>query len=152
LQDQIMILERKSTEFQDQAIRAQAELENVRRRMEQEVAKARKFGVERLAADLIPAVDSLARGLKDDHAKHNDLKAVRHGMELTLDMLRKALEKNGIIMINPAVGDAFDPAQHEAMSTQSDADAKPHTILQVLEQGYALNGRVLRAAMVIVST
>ena len=143
-------LEKQATQYQDQAIRAKAEVENMRRRMEQEVAKARKFGVERLVSELIPVEDSLARGLGDE--AHNDIEGLRKGMELTLDMLQKVLKNNGVETISPEVGDTFNPEQQEAMSMQEDPKAEPNTVLQVLQKGYSLNGRVVRAAMVIVAS
>ncbi|HLD84560.1 MAG TPA: nucleotide exchange factor GrpE, partial [Coxiellaceae bacterium] len=119
-------------------------------RMEQEVTKARKFGVERLISELVPVVESLSRALEnlpsDDHSK-----LTRQGIELTLDMLHKLLEKNGIVSIEPKAGDAFDPTQHEAMAMQPHPDGKSNAVIQVLQKGYALHGRVIKAAMVIVS-
>lgn len=144
-------LEKKLNDAKEQYVRAQAEVSNIRMRMEQEVARARKFGAERLVSELIPILDSITRGLKDEHVAHNDVKGMQAGMEMTLSMLRNVLEKNGVTIVNPAVGDVFDPAMHEAMSMQKDPSHAHNTILQVLEQGYALNGRVVRAAMVIVA-
>lgn len=152
VRDQVNALEKQVEFYKDQAIRVQAELENVRRRMEQEVTKARKFGVERLVAELVPVVDSLMRGLEGTKSDDPNVKMMRQGMELTLDMLLKLLEKNGITTIDPKVGEAFDPMQHEAMSMRQDEQASSHTILQVLQKGYALHGRVVRAAMVIVAS
>lgn len=149
--DQINLLEKQVEIYKDQVARAQAEVENMRRRMEQEVSKARKFGVERLVSDLIPVVDGLVRGMEGAVSDDPQVKSMRHGMELTLDILHKLLEKNGITQIDPLLGDAFDPMQHEAMSMRPDSNAKANTILQVLQKGYALHGRVIRAAMVIVS-
>jgi molecular chaperone GrpE len=151
LTDQLNLLEKQVDFYKDQTARAQAEVENMRRRMEQEVSKARKFGVERLISDMIPVVDGLVRGMEGAVSIDPQVQSMRHGMELTLDIMNKILEKNGIIQIDPLPGDAFDPTQHEAMSMRPDPDAKPNTILQVLQKGYALHGRVIRAAMVIVS-
>lgn len=147
--DALNALEKQATQYQDEAIRARAEVENMRRRMEQEVAKSRKFGIERIVAELIPVEDSLTRGLGDE--KHNDIDGLRKGMELTLELLNKVLKNNGVETITPEIGEPFNPLLHEAMSTQKDPDAEPHVILQVLQKGYTLNGRLIRAAMVIVS-
>lgn len=152
LRDQVNLLEKQVEFYKDQTARGQAELENVRRRMEQEVTKARKFGVERLVSDLVPVVDSLMRGLEGTKSDDPSIKMMRQGMELTLDILLKLLEKNGITSIDPKVGEAFDPMQHEAMSMREDAQAASNTVLQVLQKGYALHGRVIRAAMVIVAS
>lgn len=151
LRDKVDLLEKQVELYKDQAARARAELENNHRRMEQEVSKARKFGAERLLSELIPVVDSLIRGMQGAVSEDPHVKSMCHGMELTLDILHKMLEKNGVVSIAPKVGDTFDPTQHEAMSMRTDANAKPNTILEVLQTGYALHGRVIRAAMVIVS-
>lgn len=151
LRDKLVLLEKQVALLRDQVARAHAEAENTRRRMEQEVAKARKFGVERLVSDLVPVLDSLVRAMEGVTGDDPRIQSMRQGIELTLDLLHKLLEKNGVSKINPSVGDTFDPTQHEAMSMRADPDAKTNTILQVLQQGYALNGRVIRAAMVIVT-
>ena len=147
--DAINVLEKQVTQYQDEAIRARAELENMRRRMEQEVAKSRKFGIERIVAELVPVEDSLTRGLNDE--AHNDIDGLRKGMELTLGLLNKVLKNNGVETITPEVGELFNPLLHEAMSTQKNPGTELHVILQVLQKGYTLNGRLIRAAMVIVS-
>ena len=148
--NKINLLEKQTTALNDQLARVQAEMANTQRRMEQEVSKARKFGVDRLLSDLVPVVDSLVHGLEGTPADDSKLQSVRKGMEMTLDLLLKLLEKNGVLRIDPKVGDTFDPTQHEAMSMQPHAELKSNTVLQVLQKGYALHGRVIRAAMVIV--
>lgn len=149
--DKLVLLEKQVEILKDQVVRAQAEVENARRRMEQEVAKARKFGVERLVSDLVPVLDSLTRAMDGTHNDDPHVKSMRQGIELTLNLLHNLLEKNGIAKIDPAIGEPFDPAQHEAMSMRPEPNTKSNTVLQVLQQGYALNGRVIRAAMVIVA-
>lgn len=151
LRDQVNLLEKQVEFYKDQTARGQAELDNVRRRMEQEITKVRKFGIEKLISDLVPVVDSLMRGLEGAESNDPSVKMIRQGMELTLDILLKLLEKNGISFIDPKRGDVFDPMRHEAMSMQQDAHASSNTILQVLQKGYALHDRVIRAAMVIVA-
>lgn len=150
-EDKTGLLEKQIEQHKDQLVRAMAEVDNMRRRMEQEVSKARKFGVERLIAELIPVADSLIRGLEGHQSDHPEVQLMRKGMELTLDILNKILEKNGVTSIDPKIGDLFDPMQHEAMSMQQHPDSPSHTIIQVLQKGYALHGRVIRAAMVIVA-
>ncbi|OGT44516.1 MAG: nucleotide exchange factor GrpE [Gammaproteobacteria bacterium RIFCSPHIGHO2_12_FULL_38_11] len=149
--DQLVLLEKQLDFYKDQAARALAEAENARRRAEQDVSKARKFGAERLLTELIPVVDSMMRGLEGTVSDDPKIQSVCKGMELTLDILNKLLEKHGVSPIDPKVGDVFDPAQHEAMSMRPEKGAKPSTVVQVLQKGYALHGRVLRAAMVIVA-
>lgn len=149
--DKVTALEKQVDSYKDQLARGQAELINARHRMEQEVSKARKFGVERVVSDLIPIADSLLRGLEGVTSDDPSVQLMRKGMELTIDMLTKLLEKNGVLSIDPKVGDPFDPMQHEAMSMRSDSAAKANTVLQVLQKGYSLHGRVIRAAMVIVA-
>ena len=151
VRDKMTVLEKQIDVFKDQIARGQAEIENMHRRMEQEVSKARKFGVERIVSELIPVVDSLVRALEISAKDNSEAKQLHAGMELTLAMLHKLLEKNGVLPIDPKIGDAFDPTLHEAMSMRPEPDVAHNTILQVLQKGYALHGRVIRAAMVIVS-
>ena len=151
LRNKIVLLEKQLEANKDQVARAQAELENNRRRMEQEVAKARKFGAERLIAELIPVVDSLVHGLNIDGSDDPHVQSMRQGMELTLDLFHKMLEKNGVALIDPQVGELFNPMLHEAMSARADPTVESNTVLEVLQKGYSLHGRVIRAAMVIVA-
>lgn len=145
-------LEREIEKYKNEALRTQAEMENLRRRMDRDISNAHKFGSEKLVVDLLPVVDGLVRGIEETNVDDEKVQNVRKGMELTLDMLLKTLEKNGVSEINPARGDAFDPEQHEAMSMQPDPEADANTILQVFQRGYSLNGRVIRAAMVMVAS
>lgn len=151
LEDQLTALEQKVEEYKQQAFRAQAELDNVRRRAERDVSNAHKFGAEQLIQALLPVVDGLVRGLESSDGQDPKVKAIRDGMQLTLDILHKVLIKFGVEIIDPAVGEGFDPKLHEAMGMRHDPNAKPNTILQVLQKGYQLHGRVLRAAMVMVA-
>jgi molecular chaperone GrpE len=129
-------------------LRAIAELENVRKRSAREVESARQFGVERLAADLLPVADSLA--LAQESAATADAATLAQGQEATLRLLLKAFERAGIEVIDPA-GQAFDPERHEAIAVQPAADVAPNTVLKVVQRGWALNGRLLRPARVLVS-
>lgn len=144
-------LEKEIDAYKNEALRSKAELENVRRRLERDVSNAHKYGSERLIVDLLPVIDSLVRGLEESQSEDRAVQSLRKGMELTLEVLHNVLKKNGVAEINPQPGDAFDPAVHEAMSMQKDPNAKPNTILQVLQRGYTLHGRVIRAAMVMVA-
>ena len=129
-------------------LRAIAELENVRKRSAREVDLARQFGVERFASDLLPVADSLALALES--AGSADAATLAEGQEATLRLLLKAFERAGIELVDPA-GEAFDPERHEAMAVQPAPDVPPNTVLKVIQRGWALNGRLLRPARVLVS-
>lgn len=152
LEQELNALEMQLAEYKDAAVRAKAEADNVRRRAERDVEKAHKFGSEKLLSDLLPVVDSLVRGLEGAEPQDPQAKSYREGMMLTLDILEKTLLKHGVKVIDPTQGEPFNPELHEAMSMQPDPNAKPNTILQVLQKGYELNGRVVRAAMVMVAS
>jgi molecular chaperone GrpE len=150
LENQVTALEMKLDECRNQALRAQAEVENVRRRAERDVSNAHKYGVDKLLTDLLPVMDSMVRGLEGPDSKDPHTKTLREGMLMTLDILEKTLEKHGVEAILPQSGDAFNPDEHQAMSMVSDPDGQANTVCEVVQKGYQLNGRVLRAAMVIV--
>ncbi len=151
LEDQLTSMERNVEEYKKQVLLAKAELENVRRRAERDISNERKYGVEQLLQSLLPVVDGLVRGLESQDPQDSKIKAIRDGMQLTLDILHKVLIKFGVEIIDPQPGEPFDPKLHEAMGMRHDPNAKPNTILQVLQKGYQLHGRVLRAAMVMVA-
>ena len=132
----------------DQALRAQAEADNTRRRAAREIENARKFAVERLAADLLPAIDSFERAVEAARAASET--AAAEGVELSLKLLTGALEKAGVNVVDP-LGAPFDPRFHEAISMVENPDAEPGSVTQVVQKGYVLNERVVRAAMVIVA-
>lgn len=129
-------------------LRAIAELENVRKRSAREIDSARQYGVERFASDLLPVADTLALAL--DSAGNADAPTLIAGQEATLRLLQKAFERAGLTVLDPA-GQPFDPAQHEAMAMRGSAEHPPHIVLQVVQKGWLLNGRLLRPARVIVS-
>ncbi|MGH8129787.1 MAG: nucleotide exchange factor GrpE [Steroidobacteraceae bacterium] len=129
-------------------LRAIAELENFRKRAAREIESARQFGVERFAADLLPVADTLALALET--AASVDAATLIEGQQATLRLLHKAFERAGLTELDP-VGQAFDPAQHEAMAMRDSVEHPPHTVLQVVQKGWLLNGRLLRPARVIVS-
>jgi molecular chaperone GrpE len=150
-EQQLNKMDKELSDLKEAAIRAKAEAENVRRRAERDVQNAHKYGVEKLLNDLLPVVDSLVRGLEGDEPTDAHAKALREGMVLTLGLLEKTLEKHGVSVINPERGEAFNPAAHEAMAMQPAEGLESNTVIQVLQKGYMLNGRVLRAAMVMVA-
>jgi molecular chaperone GrpE len=129
-------------------LRAMAELENYRKRAAREIDAARQYGGERLAAELLPVADSL--DLAIESAGSADAATLIEGQKATRRLLHKAFERAGLAVLDPA-GEAFDPACHEAMAMQPSAEHPPHTVLQVVQKGWLLNGRLLRPARVIVS-
>ena len=140
----------EAAEFKDRYLRSEAELENVRKRSEREVQKARKFALEKFAGDLLGVMDSLDMGVQAAKADGATVAAVAEGSELTLKMFIDTLTKHGVEQIDPT-GETFDPEEHEAMVMQPSADAEPNTVLETFQKGYKLNDRVLRAARVVVS-
>jgi molecular chaperone GrpE len=146
LQAALAAAETRALESRDLYMRALAELENVRKRASRDVEQAHKFGVERMAHDLIGVRDSLELGL----ASAASADALREGTQATLQLLTRALEKAGVTEIVPQ-GEQFNPELHEAMVMQPSAEHVPNSIVQVVQKGYQLNGRLLRPARVIVA-
>jgi molecular chaperone GrpE len=142
--------EAEAVKFRDQALRAQAELENVRKRSQREIESTRKFAIEKFATELLGVSDSMELGLQAAEANQGDFDKLKEGMEMTHRMLGSTMEKLGIEMINPE-GETFNPEYHEAVSTQPTDELAPNTVASVMQKGYLLNGRVLRAAMVTVA-
>ena len=143
---QLLAAQAEAASLRDDALRARAEMENVRRRAEDEVAKARKFAVESFAENLLPVIDSLEAAVA--HSS-DDLAKVREGVELTLRQLTGALEKGRVVALNP-VGEKFDPHRHQAISMVP-ADQEPNTVVAVLQKGFVIADRVLRPALVTVA-
>lgn len=135
---------------QDQVLRAQADVQNIRRRAEQDVSKARKFALERFAEELLPVVDNLERGLDSAQNDNADVKVIREGVELTLSSFMNVLKKFNVESIDPQ-GEPFDPQVHQAMTMVENDNVEPNTVLHVMQKGYQLNGRLVRPAMVMVS-
>jgi len=131
----------------DQFLRAQADVQNARRRADEEIAKARKFAVEGFADSLLPVLDSLEAGLAIQNATSEQ---IREGAEATLRQLKSALERNKVVEINPAAGTKFDPHHHQAISVVPAAQ-EANTVVSVLQKGYLIADRVLRPALVTVT-
>ena len=146
-QAEVAALQAKIADMQDQYVRGQAEVQNARRRADEEVSKARKFALESFADSLLPVMDSLEAGLAVQNATPEQ---IREGAEATLRQLVSALERNKVIAINPAAGAKFDPAQHQAISVVP-AEQEANTVVTVLQKGYLIAERVLRPALVTVS-
>jgi len=138
--------ERRAAEHHDAWLRAKAEMENVRKRAQIDVANAHKYALEGFASDLLPVKDSLEATLAADKAT---LEALRSGVELTLKQLSNVFEKASLKEINP-VGEKFDPHRHQAISLLP-SDKEPNTVINVLQKGYLLNDRVIRPALVTVA-
>ncbi|HEY8085270.1 MAG TPA: nucleotide exchange factor GrpE [Methylophilaceae bacterium] len=139
--------ELKAQEHQEALMYAKAEGENIRRRAQEDIDKARKFALEKFSGELLAVKDSLEAALTVDNATIDSFKS---GMELTLKQFSSVLEKFNVDEINP-VGEKFDPHKHQAISTIESPDAEPNTVINVLQKGYTLNDRVLRPALVVVS-
>ena len=147
LQAEIEALQAQLQELRNDYLRAQADVQNIRRRAEEDVAKARKFGIESFAESLLPVADSLDAALAIKEATPQQL---REGADATLRQLTSALERNKVVAINPAAGAKFDPHQHQAISVVP-AEQEANTVVAVLQKGYVIAERVLRPALVTVA-
>jgi molecular chaperone GrpE len=138
-------------EQRDMVLRAQAEVQNMRRRCEADIEKAHKFALEKFSAELLTVVDNLDRALNAvPDAGTEQVKALYEGVELTLKGFLEILSKFNIQQVNPA-GQPFDPQFHQAITMIANPNVEPNTVLDVMQKGYTLFGRVLRPAMVVVS-
>lgn len=146
----IETLEAELLAAKEQALRAAAEIQNVRRRSEMDVEKAHKFGLEKFVGDMLPVADNLGRALEAAAAEGADMGAVTEGVELTLKSLMDSLKKHGVESVNPE-GEPFNPELHQAMTAVANPDAEPNTVINVYQVGYTLHGRLVRPAMVVVS-
>ncbi len=140
-------LEARHAELSDAYLRAKAEIENTRRRGEEEIGKARKFAVESFAESLLPVKDSLEAAIATPEARPEQ---ILEGVHATLRQLTAALERNKVVEVNPPAGTRFDPHQHQAISVVPAAQ-EPNTVVAVLQKGYLIADRVLRPALVTVS-
>lgn len=142
--------EARAQENWSEFLRARAEMENLRRRAEKDVAAARQQSLEKLAGELLAVKDSLEMGLQAARDENADAARLAEGSELTLRMFDQALEKFNIEAINPR-GERFDPERHEAMTAQETDEQAPNTVVSVIQKGYRLGDRLLRPARVIVA-
>jgi len=147
-EDPQALLQAKADENWDKYLRAAAELENVRKRASRDVDNARKFAVERFAAEMLAVRDSLELGLQADTKA--DAEQLTAGSEATLKLLSTSMERFGVVEVDPQ-GEPFDPELHEAITMQPSGDVEPGTVLTVFQKGYTLNGRLLRPARVVVA-
>lgn len=135
-------------EAQDRYLRAEAEMQNLRRRVERDIENAHKFALERFVGDLLPVVDNLERALASFN--EDQAAAVREGIELTLKSFTDVLAKFKVEAVDPQ-GQPFNPESHQAMSMVEHPDVAPNTVIEVFQKGYTLNGRLVRPAMVVVA-
>jgi molecular chaperone GrpE len=148
LQQALEASEERAKSHWDQYLRAVAELENVRKRAARDIEAANRYGLERFAAELLPVKDGLEQAVQN--APKAEVRTLVEGQAATLQLLTKALERLGVTVIDPQ-GEPFDPTRHEAMMAQESSTAEPNSVLQVIQPGYELNGRLLRPARVIVA-
>lgn len=141
-------LEEQITKLNDQLLRSFAEVENVKRRALKDVENAHKFAVERLLNDLFPVLDSLEKA-EETAATTEGAQPIAQGVALSLKLFVETLARSGVEQIDP-LGEPFDPQHHEALAMVPNPDAQPNTVMEVMAKGYVLNGRLVRAAKVIV--
>jgi molecular chaperone GrpE len=149
LRIRIEILERQAAEAKERSLRAQAELENLRKRTTRDIESAHKYALERFVGDLLPVIDSLELGV-GAAASAGDIDSLRQGMDLTRKMFLDSLVRFGVTPIDPA-GERFNPERHQAVSVEEAEGRETGTILAVVQKGYELNGRLVRPAMVVVA-
>ena len=148
--DPLSELEVQLEEMRDQVLRHQAEVQNVKRRAEQDVEKARKYALERFCNELLPVVDSLEMAILSEPPDQEDSESILKGVKLTLKMFVDTLAKFNLEQMNPE-GEPFDPKLHQAVSMVENNEVEPNTVLSVMQRGYILSGRLIRPAMVVVS-
>lgn len=151
LKAQLAAAEDKVSAAKDAQLRAMAETENVRRRIERDALNNLKYATEKLLGDLLSVVDSLELGLKAAGAPDAQIKALSEGMQLTHRQLMACLEKNGVKQLDPQKGEPFNPDAHQAMTMMESAEVPPNHVLAVMQKGYKLHERLLRPAMVVVA-
>lgn len=150
LNKKLTLAEQKIKEQQDSVIRAQAEMENVRRRAAQDIEKAHKFALGKFAEGLLPVIDNMELAISHADREDEALKPMIEGVELTLKSMLSTIEKFGLKPIDPK-DEAFDPEKHQAMSMQAVPGVPANQVIAVMQKGYELNGRLIRPAMVMVS-
>ena len=144
-------LQQQVADANDNVLRIQAEMQNMRRRAERDVENAHKFALDKFSADLLPVVDNLERALSAINAEDDSQKAIAEGIELTLKSFLDVLVRFKIEAVDPA-GQPFDANLHQAVSMVPNPDMEPNTVMDVFQKGYTLNGRLIRPAMVVVSS
>jgi len=140
----------KSADYWERLLRKEAELQNVRRRAEQGAINARRYALEKFAGELLVVADSFEKALEVSQNENISVAALKEGSELTFKILIDILNKHDIKSLDPT-GKAFDPAQHEALTMVPSDDVPPNHVLNVVQKGYTLHGRIIRPAKVIVA-
>ena len=149
--DPIMQLQAEADKARDQALRAEAEMQNLRKRAERDVQNAHKFGIERLIQNLLPVLDSLEKAIETSlQAETPEDDPQLEGLKLCFKLFTDVFEREGVHMLDP-LGQAFDPNVHEALSMIENPDTEPNSVMAVIQKGYRLHERLVRPAMVIVS-
>jgi len=150
LQAQLASLAAAYESAKEQSLRSQADAQNARRRAEQDIEKAHKFGQDKIVNDLLPVVDNLERALATIDSSNEAFTAIAEGIQLTYKSFIDALARHQVVVINPH-GEPFDPNLHQAVSALPNPEVEPNTVINVFQKGYTLHGRLLRPAMVVVS-
>lgn len=150
LEKKLTEAEAKANDYWNQQLRTQADIENVRRRAERDVSNAHKYALEKFVADLLPVVDSLDRALVSDVGDNDLAQKIHEGIDLTMTLFLKTLEKYGVKQIDP-LGQAFNPELHQAIATKPSDEYEANTVIEVLQKGYTLNDRLIRPALVVVA-
>lgn len=150
LKAEVEALQQELTETKEQALRAVADAQNVKRRAEKDAENARKYALEKFAGELLVVADNMERAIDSADAEIEGLKPLLEGVELTQKSLLAVFEKFNIEQLNPE-GEPFDPQLHQAMSMVPNPNVEPNTVIAVMQKGYNLNGRLVRPAMVMVS-
>ena len=151
LETQLAEAQTKADDNWDQLMRTRAEMENIRRRSERELANAHKYALEKFAQELLPVIDSMEMGVAAAMDENADVSKLREGTEMTLKMFETAIEKFGIKGVHPH-GEAFNPEHHQAMTMIDSPEHEPNMIIDVMQKGYLLNERLVRPAMVVVAS
>ena len=150
LEAQLEAAKQAAADERERAVRAAAEMENLRRRAAQDVEKAHKFALEKFASELLPVLDNLERAIELADKENESLKPMTEGVELTLKSMQSSVGKFGLVALDP-LNQPFDPNAHQAISMIENSELAPNTVIAVMQKGYELNGRVIRPAMVMVS-
>ncbi|ADZ89861.1 nucleotide exchange factor GrpE [Marinomonas mediterranea] len=148
--DELAKAKEEALQYKEAALRAQADAQNIRRRAELDVEKAHKFALEKFAKDIVKVADNLERALTSTE-QTSDADSVREGVELTLKDLIETLARFDIAQVDPH-GEPFNPELHQAMTMVPNPEMEPNTVMDVVQKGYTLNGRLMRPAMVVVSS
>lgn len=151
LQKALKEAQEKAEEYWERLLRKEADLQNMQKRMQQDIDNTRKIALERFAGELLEVLDSLDQGISFSESNNASVKDLLEGMKLTHTVLLNVLDKEGIKIVEPKVGDVFDPNFHEALAMQETKEYEPNRIVTVVQKGYMLHHRLLRPARVVVS-